>query len=64
MLLSRLAHRLRARPGDCIEPFPQTYLVTVVPCHVPHSAECATTYVLPQGPYPDAVMTAAVVRWT
>ncbi|MFF0865957.1 hypothetical protein ACFYUV_29685 [Nonomuraea sp. NPDC003560] len=45
------------RPGDCIEPFPQTYLVTVVPCHVPHSAEFATTYVLPEGPYPDADMT-------
>ncbi|MFF4192683.1 hypothetical protein [Nonomuraea sp. NPDC001831] len=45
------------RPGDCIEPLPQTYLVTVVPCHVPHSAEFATTYVLPQGPYPEADMT-------
>ncbi|MFI7465969.1 hypothetical protein [Nonomuraea sp. NPDC049646] len=44
------------RPGDCVEPLPQTYLVTVVPCHVPHSAEFATTYVLPQGPYPEADM--------
>ncbi|GGT33865.1 hypothetical protein GCM10010176_093070 [Nonomuraea spiralis] len=45
------------RPGDCIEPLPQTSLVTVVPCRVPHSAEFATTYVLPQGPYPGADMT-------
>jgi hypothetical protein len=50
-------HATELRPGDCIEPLPQTFLVTVVPCDVPHSAEFATTYVLPEGPYPGADMT-------
>jgi hypothetical protein len=53
----RQFHATELRPGDCIEPLPQTFLVTVVPCDVPHSAEFATTYVLPEGPYPGADMT-------
>ncbi len=44
------------RPGDCIDPIPETYEVTVVPCAEPHMAEFATTYVLPDGPYPGADM--------
>ncbi|MGI5286744.1 hypothetical protein ACQEVF_25870 [Nonomuraea polychroma] len=50
-------HATELRPGDCIEPLPQTFTVTVVPCHVPHSAEFATTYVLPEGAWPGADMT-------
>ncbi len=50
-------HATELRPGDCIEPLPQTFMVTVVPCHVPHSAEFATTYVLPEGPWPGSDMT-------
>lgn len=42
------------RPGDCIEPLPENFLVTVVPCGMPHSAEYAASYVLPDGPYPGA----------
>ncbi|WP_336216356.1 hypothetical protein [Nonomuraea sp. LPB2021202275-12-8] len=38
-------HATELRPGDCLEPLPQTFMVTVVPCDVPHSAEFATTYV-------------------
>ncbi len=50
-------HATELRPGDCVEPLPETFTVTVVPCDVPHSAEFATTYVLPEGPYPGAEMT-------
>lgn len=50
-------HATELRPGDCVEPLPQTSIVTVVPCDVPHSAEFATTYILPEGPYPAADMT-------
>ncbi|MGW3347385.1 hypothetical protein ACWDA3_29125 [Nonomuraea rubra] len=49
------AHRYdptELRPGDCIDPLPDGALVTVVPCDRPHVAEFATTYVLPDGPYP------------
>ncbi|KAB8191078.1 hypothetical protein FH608_031125 [Nonomuraea phyllanthi] len=48
------------RPGDCIEPLPTTFDVTVVPCDVPHSAEFATMYILPEGPYPEAEMARLV----
>ncbi|GAA1681368.1 hypothetical protein GCM10009733_092550 [Nonomuraea maheshkhaliensis] len=50
-------HRYQAtelRPGDCIDPLPETSLVTVVPCDRPHVAEFATTYVIPDGPFPGA----------
>ncbi|MBN6051112.1 hypothetical protein JYK22_04120, partial [Nonomuraea sp. RK-328] len=50
-------HATELRPGDCIEPLPENFMVTVVPCDVPHSAEFATTYVLPEGPWPGADMT-------
>ncbi|NUW43392.1 hypothetical protein [Nonomuraea rhodomycinica] len=50
-------HATELRPGDCIEPLPETFMVTVVPCDVPHSAEFATTYVLADGPYPGADLT-------
>ncbi|TMR22373.1 hypothetical protein ETD86_11785 [Nonomuraea turkmeniaca] len=43
---------MELRPGDCIEPFPEDFAVTVVPCTVPHAAEFATTYVVPDGPWP------------
>ena len=49
-------HATDLRPGDCIEPLPQTFMATVVPCKVPHSAEFAATYVLPEGPYPGTDM--------
>ncbi|MDA0631954.1 hypothetical protein OUY22_00880 [Nonomuraea sp. MCN248] len=49
-------HATELRPGDCVEPLPETFVTTVIPCDVPHSAEYATTYVLPDGPYPDADM--------
>lgn len=39
-------------PGDCIEPLPDNFLTTVVPCDQLHTAEFATTYVIPDGPYP------------
>ncbi|MGP3918737.1 hypothetical protein [Nonomuraea sp. 10N515B] len=45
-------HATGLRPGDCIEPLPVDLIVTVVPCTVPHSAEFATTYVVPEGPWP------------
>ncbi|MGP3964405.1 hypothetical protein ACTWPT_51440 [Nonomuraea sp. 3N208] len=45
-------HATELRPGDCIEPLPVDLIVTVVPCTVPHSAEFATTYVVPEGPWP------------
>ncbi|NUW35509.1 hypothetical protein HTZ77_29360 [Nonomuraea sp. SMC257] len=53
---SQQFHAAELRPGDCVEPLPQTFMVTVVPCDVPHSAEFATTYVLPEGPWPGADM--------
>jgi hypothetical protein len=31
---------------------PESFLVTVVPCTVPHSAEYGTTYVIADGPWP------------
>ncbi|GAA2284568.1 hypothetical protein GCM10010149_32570 [Nonomuraea roseoviolacea subsp. roseoviolacea] len=49
-------HAAELRPGDCIEPLPETFAVTVVPCDVPHSAEFATTYILAEGPWPGADM--------
>ncbi|MGN9789031.1 hypothetical protein ACTMTF_47085 [Nonomuraea sp. ZG12] len=49
-------HATELRPGDCIDPIPQNFEVTVVPCDVPHVAEFAATYVLPDGPFPGADM--------
>ncbi|MEV0203239.1 hypothetical protein [Nonomuraea sp. NPDC050691] len=49
-------HATELRPGDCIEPMPTNFMVTVVACDVPHSAEFATTYVLADGPWPGADM--------
>lgn len=48
----RRYHATELRPGDCIEPMPASFMVTVVPCTVPHAAEFATTYVLPASPWP------------
>lgn len=45
-------HVNELRPGDCIEPMPVDAIVTVVPCTEPHTAEFATTYVVPDGPWP------------
>ncbi|TMR97165.1 hypothetical protein [Nonomuraea basaltis] len=45
-------HATELRPGDCIDPMPESVMVTVVPCAVPHAAEFATTYVIPEGPWP------------
>ncbi|MBT2231496.1 hypothetical protein [Nonomuraea sp. NEAU-A123] len=45
-------HATELRPGDCIEPMPDSFIVTVVGCSVPHAAEFATTYVIPDGPWP------------
>ncbi|MBF8185720.1 septum formation family protein [Nonomuraea sp. K274] len=45
-------HATDLRPGDCVEPMPADFVVTVVSCDVPHAAEFATTYVLRQGPWP------------
>jgi hypothetical protein len=45
-------HATELRPGDCIEPMPVDFMVTVVPCTVPHAAEFATIYVVPEGPWP------------
>lgn len=50
-----LYHASELRPGDCIEPMPTDFMITVVPCTVPHAAEFATTYVVPDGPWPGAV---------
>ncbi|MEU7854267.1 hypothetical protein [Nonomuraea sp. NPDC049141] len=47
-------HATELRPGDCIEPMPENAMVTVVPCSVPHAAEFATTYVIPNGPWPGS----------
>ncbi|MEW9551035.1 septum formation family protein [Nonomuraea sp. NPDC050783] len=45
-------HATELRPGDCLDPLPENFTVTVVSCSVPHSAEFATTYVLPDQPWP------------
>lgn len=42
----RRYHATELRPGDCIEPMPASFMVTVVPCTVPHAAEFATAYCL------------------
>ncbi|MEU4223733.1 hypothetical protein AB0F17_05520 [Nonomuraea sp. NPDC026600] len=47
-------HATELRPGDCIEPMPTSFMVTVVRCTVPHAAEFATTYVIPDGPWPGS----------
>lgn len=45
-------HATELRPGDCIEPMPESFMVTVVPCTVPHSAEYGSMYVIADGPWP------------
>ncbi|MFG6194484.1 hypothetical protein [Nonomuraea sp. JJY05] len=45
-------HATELRPGDCIDPLPDDFMVTVVPCDRPHVAEFATIYVIPDGPFP------------
>lgn len=58
-------HRYRAtelRPGDCIDPLPDDFMVTVVPCDRPHVAEFATTYVIPDGPFPGMGICSAWQR--
>ncbi|MEV4013529.1 hypothetical protein AB0J35_23800 [Nonomuraea angiospora] len=45
-------HATELRPGDCIDPMPVDFMVTVVPCDRPHVAEFATTYVIADGPWP------------
>ncbi|MEU6714546.1 hypothetical protein ABZ897_24020 [Nonomuraea sp. NPDC046802] len=55
-------HATDLRPGDCIDPMPTDFSVTVVPCDQPHAAEFATTYIAPRGPYPGEVALDRLVQ--
>ncbi|QYC41464.1 hypothetical protein Nocox_19275 [Nonomuraea coxensis DSM 45129] len=45
-------HASELRPGDCLAPMPESFAVTLVSCSEPHAAEYATTYVVPDQPWP------------
>ncbi|MCK2219378.1 hypothetical protein MF672_037115 [Actinomadura sp. ATCC 31491] len=55
-------HASELRPGDCIAPLPVDFAVTVVSCSVPHAAEYATSYVVPEQPWPGEETVSLLAR--
>ncbi|MEU6796428.1 hypothetical protein ABZ907_32445 [Nonomuraea wenchangensis] len=55
-------HASELRPGDCLAPMPESFVVTVVSCSEPHAAEYATTYVVPDQPWPGKEALALLAR--
>ncbi len=55
-------HASELRPGDCLAPMPQSFVVTLMSCSEPHAAEYATTYVVPDQPWPGEEALGALAR--
>ncbi|MEU8103008.1 hypothetical protein AB0C18_04700 [Nonomuraea muscovyensis] len=63
LYLQRL-HATYLRPGDCLLELPRDLIATLVSCEMPHAAEYAFIYVLPEGPWPgEAAAMRRAVDW-
>ncbi|MFI7443829.1 hypothetical protein [Nonomuraea indica] len=63
LYLQRL-HATYLRPGDCLWELPHDLVATLVSCEMPHAAEYASIYVLPEGPWPgEAAARRGALDW-
>ncbi|MFG3440047.1 hypothetical protein ACGF0J_22590 [Nonomuraea sp. NPDC047897] len=63
LYLQRL-HATYLRPGDCLLELPRDLIATLVSCEMPHAAEYASIYVLPEGPWPgEAAARLQTLGW-